>query len=105
MSAYKAELFYGYQITIPNKDKEKIEELAEATELSITYTPDNPNEAILGKKLQSTEEDNIQHITPETFLKSIRSIKLGSKLKKLESKLNVEDVEPKLVLCTLNYDK
>jgi len=105
MSTYKAELFYGYQINVSDKNKEKIGELADATELNITYISNNSNKAILGKQLQTADEENIQHITPESFLKSIISIKPGSELKKLEKELKVNDVEPKLVLCTINHDK
>ena len=105
MSEYKAELFYGYQISLTQENEEKIREMADSTGLSITYLSPSSNKAILGKKLESSREEEMTNITSENFLKSIRSIKLGPELKRLEDKLNLQEVEPKLVLCTINYDE
>lgn len=95
---YKTGIFYGYK-TKPNEEKQQhseLKKLAEQAGLELIKT--DGGETILGKKIEQIRSPGTKNITASELLKKITQINKTPSLQKLETKLELENQKPTLII-------
>lgn len=102
---YKTEIFYGYKTKL-NKQKQQhseLKKLAEQAGLEL-ITTDN-REVILGKKIEQIHVPGTKNITASKLLKKITQINKTPSLQKLETKLELKNHKPQLIITGRTTEK
>ena len=99
----RAEVFYGYTTTISDPEEvEKYSDIADSIDLHVVQlneVNDDNKDVIIGKKLKATETPDLEEITASEFLKKITGIAKTEKLIKIEKDLDLEAIEPTLIIA------
>lgn len=101
----RATLYYGYELDSNGENAVEIEDIDKINdELNITAKKigrkDEDSPIVIGRKIEEAEKGEAEKITASELLNYLTSISKTRELDKTLEKLDLENRDPKLILCS-----
>ena len=101
----EAKLYYGYSIDLSKLDEnnsEKIWEINEKLDIKAAKVNslDKNSKAVVGKEIESAPAGKLEKISASSLLQKLTSIPSSKELDQIMDKFNLENDDPKLIICS-----